>query len=223
MKLVNAEMLLDVEIDEDQPTFLVIEKPRSYYQIVEDFVNLCSGDGGNALLFEGQVQLSFEKDTNLITDPFSLDFNSKRILNKLYGELLEEANSYIEERSCFQIHSNNFFDRLISAVPYEMITYDVGPELSRLFKAYNVRLEPQCTSILERIIEYAKIMARLIRIKLLIIANISCYLEPQEIEAFVEMCTYLKLRLLFVEGHEHRFTFQNRTYIMDRDLCWIVR
>ena len=79
MKLVNADWMLDIAIDENVPAILVLENSEAMAEIVEDLYNLCLNGEGNSVLSDGLKALSFEKSAELIINPFAIDFgqNSK--------------------------------------------------------------------------------------------------------------------------------------------------
>ena len=93
----------------------------------------------------------------------------------------------------------------------------------KLLKLYEVRIEPQCNTVLERLIEYTKVLTRLLRKKLLIITNISSFLNQSDIKELVNMCVYLKMNLLLIESKELDFHGHIKTYIIDNDNCLIIR
>lgn len=223
MKLVNARWMFELEMSEDFPTVLVLENSDAMSEIVEDLYNLCSGEDGESILSEKSKELSVEKTAEIIINPFSIDFNSKKIQNKLYGELLSVCDDYIEEKAKLQTMAIKYLDRIIQDVPYEMITSDIDMDLIRLFKMFEVRLEPQCNSILERVIEYIKVMSRLMKKTLLILVNVCSYLNDVEIHQLVEICIYHKMNLLFIESLERPFLIPTKKYIIDKDKCVIIK
>ena len=54
----------------------------------------------------------------MIINPFSIDFNARKIQNKLYSELLEAEASYIEEKAHIQTLVIDYLDKLIHKAPY---------------------------------------------------------------------------------------------------------
>lgn len=148
MKLVNAELFLSVDIEEGKPTVLTIENPMIMTDIVGQLYDLCNSGGGDFILSEDCKQLSFEKTTEIIINPFLIDYNSRKIQGKLYSELLEADASYVEEKALIQTLIIEYLDRLIQNVPYEMITNELDLDSMKLFKMFEVRIEPQCNSLL---------------------------------------------------------------------------
>lgn len=223
MKLVNAELFLEIDIQENMPAVLVLESPDMMTLVVKELYDLSSAGEGDFVLSMDSKEVSFEKTAEIIINPFSVDFNSRKIQSKLYEELLEGGNLYVEEKSMIQSLIIDYLDKLMQNVSYEMITSNIELDLIRLFKMYDVRLEPQCNSLLESLIEYTKVLSRLLSKKFLILTNICNYLDINEVNELAHMCAYQKLNLLFIESKDIDFQFSVKTYIIDKDKCLIIK
>ena len=222
MKLVNAELLLNLDIEENEPSVLIIENPSIMTDVVGQLLELCNSGEGDFILSEDGKQLSFEKTTEVIINPFLIDFNSRKVQSKLYSELLEEEMSYVEEKVLIQTLIVEYLDKRIQNVPYEMISYELDLDSLKLFRMFEVRIEPQCNSLIEKMAEYTKILSRLLRKRLLVFVSISNYLDTNELNALYEICNYNKMKVLFIECHELCLPFYTKTYIIDKDKCMIM-
>ena len=87
--MANAELILGIDIEENIPAILVIENQKVMAEVVEQLYVLCNSGEGDFVLSDSGKQLSFEKTAEIIINPFSIDFNARKIQNKLYSELLE--------------------------------------------------------------------------------------------------------------------------------------
>ena len=223
MKLVDSELFIDIDIGENKPAVLVIENPRIMTEVVKQLYELCSSGEGDFVLSESGKQLSIEKETEIIINPFWIDFNSRKIQNKLYSELIEAESCFVEEKAFIQTKIIDYIDKLTQNVPYEMISNELEMDSMKLFKMFDVRIDPQCNSLVEQMVEYTKILARLLKKKLVIFVSICNYLDVNEIKELYKICGYHKLHVLFLESHEYRFLFPVTTYIIDREKCIIQR
>lgn len=223
MKLVHADLLLDIEIGECLPAVLVLENPKIMTQVVEELYNQCDSGDGQFILSEERKELPLEKAAEIIIDPFAIDFHNKKIQNKLFGEMTEASIGYSEEQARIQSLIIDYLDKIIQEIPYDMVSSDLILEPLQIFKMLNVRIEPQCESLLERLIEYTKIMTRIMRKDLLILVNTGGFLTKEELASFAKMCAYQKMKILFIENVERCFNFPVRTYIIDIDKCLIVK
>ena len=223
MRLVNAEMVLSIEIEENTPAVLVIENQKVMAAAVEQLYGLCNSGEGDFVLSDAGKQLSIEKAAEIIINPFSIDFNARKIQNKLHSELMESGLCYVDEKARIQTLIVNYIDKLIHDIPYEMISYELEVDSMKLFKMLDIRIEPQCNSLLEKLVEYIKVLSRLLMKKIVIFVSISIYLNSEEIKYLYEICSYQKIMVLFIESSEQFFQFPVKTYIVDRDRCIIIK
>ena len=223
MKLVNAELFLNINIEENKPAVLTIENPKVMTEVIGQLYELCNSGEGDFVLSEGGKQLSFERTTEIIKNPFQIDFNSRKVQSKLYSELLDAEINYVEEKAIIQSLIIEYLDKLTQNVPYEMISNDLDLDSMKLFKMFEVRIEAQCNSLLERLVEYTKILSRLLRKRLLVFVSISSYLNTNELNALYEICNYNKMKVLLIESHELYLPFHTKTYIIDKDKCMIMK
>lgn len=223
MKLVNAELFLNINIEENKPAVLTIENPKVMTEVIGQLYELCNSGEGDFVLSEGGKQLSFERTTEIIINPFQIDFNSRKVQSKLYSELLDAEINYVEEKAIIQSLIIEYLDKLTQNVPYEMISNDLDLDSMKLFKMFEVRIEAQCNSLLERLVEYTKILSRLLRKRLLVFVSISSYLDTNELNALYEICNYNKMKVLLIESHELYLPFHTKTYIIDKDKCMIMK
>ena len=223
MKLVNAELFLNINIEENKPAVLTIENPKVMTEVIGQLYELCNSGEGDFVLSEGGKQLSFERTTEIIINPFRIDFNSRKVQSKLYSELLDAEINYVEEKAIIQSLIIEYLDKLTQNVPYEMISNDLDLDSMKLFKMFEVRIEAQCNSLLERLVEYTKILSRLLRKRLLVFVSISSYLDTNELNALYEICNYNKMKVLLIESHELYLPFHTKTYIIDKDNCMIMK
>ena len=223
MKLVNAELFLNINIEENKPAVLTIENPKVMTEVIGQLYELCNSGEGDFVLSESGKQLSFERTTEIIINPFQIDFNSRKVQSKLYSELLDAEINYVEEKAIIQSLIIEYLDKLTQNVPYEMISNDLDLDSMKLFKMFEVRIEAQCNSLLERLVEYTKILSRLLRKRLLVFVSISSYLDTNELNALYEICNYNKMKVLLIESHELYLPFHTKTYIIDKDKCMIMK
>lgn len=223
MKLVNAELFLNINIEENKPAVLAIENPKVMTEVIGQLYELCNSGEGDFVLSEGGKQLLFERTAEIIINPFLIDFNSRKVQSKLYSELLDAETGYVEEKALIQALIIEYLDKLAQNVPYEMISNDLDLDSMKLFKMFEVRIEAQCNSLLEKLVEYTKILSRLLRKKLLVLVSISSYLDNNELNALYEICNYNKMKVLLIESHELYLPFHTKTYIIDNDKCIIMK
>lgn len=223
MRLVNSSLLLDIPLYEDEAVGLVVEKPEVMAEVVEDLFLQCNGQEGEFLLSKNKKTISFEKTTECIIDPFSIDFNNRKILTKIYTELISSEEDFYQEKTELNAEIVRYLDTIISKCPYCFVTMDLNLDTSKLLKMYNVRIEPEYHSLVEKLSEYAKLLSLVLGKKLLILVNIQDYLTEKETELLMRTVSFLKLYILFIDAHEHDSEFIRETWIIDHDNCIIKK
>ena len=158
MKMVYPELNLELELSSDRPLLLVIETPMVYTDFLQNLRIQTNGEQGELHLMDREKELRIDKTVSLITDPLLVDCNEKKILNKVYEQLNQLAD-YPTNEELKDINSRivGSIDRVIQGVPY-YIDFDPELDFTGLLKLYNVRLDYETTSLLERITDYVRLM-----------------------------------------------------------------
>ena len=97
MKLICEKYGIFIEFIENQVATLVIENQKVFSEFVQNLNQQINGDEGDLILSDEDKELSFSKQAVLVTNPFTLNCNEKRIVNKLYKELQDTTNETLVE------------------------------------------------------------------------------------------------------------------------------
>ena len=122
MKLIYKAYNLGMALSENQITVLSVENPKAYSSILCDIWNQTQGgEGGFILSKEGELR-NIAKEVDCIFNPFALDFNGKRVINRLYQELQEQANTSLMNESIslngsLSMKAPNF--RIFFTIPFD--------------------------------------------------------------------------------------------------------
>ena len=76
-------------------------------------------------------------------------------------------------------------------------------------------------TLFERIAIYIKIMAELLKKKLVILVNSRSYLTSDQIDQIAELCMYSEVGLLLIENVQRDFSKKRNYCIIDCDECCI--
>lgn len=76
-------------------------------------------------------------------------------------------------------------------------------------------------TLFERIAIYIKIMAELLKKKLVILVNSRSYLTSDQIDQIAELCMYSEVALLLIENVQRDFSKKRNYCIIDHDECCI--
>ena len=208
MKLVNSKYNLDIEFEENISNTLVLENKQHMIDVIQNLILQLKGD---------------DKVVEFIANPFEIDFNNKKIATKLFEQLTAVASECVEEYNFINGKIVGTLDDICSKIEYSNVEYNLEYEWKSIFKLYNVRIGENYNSLYEKIEEYVKVLADILHIKLLIFLNIKEYLTEEEINNLQKICFYKKIFLLLIESEE-RFALDNeKTFIIDKDRCLIVK
>lgn len=222
MKLVHPDLGFQMQFDHTKACEWVIESPGLFAKYVQELQQQVEGEEGNFVLSEGDKEYPLSKYGEVIVNPLAIDLNDKKILNKLYHELAEQA---VEEEMYLLTQKvmgdlQSYFFQLEQECPY-ILESDMEIDMLSLFKALGVRLEDYSENFFEKIVQYMKILAELMGRRVCIFVNIRSYLDEHQMEQLVETAVYNELALLFIEKTQEGFSNQISRYIIDKDNCEI--
>lgn len=222
MRLVNTEYAdLNIEFVENTYNVIVVESKALYSEMLFGLIAQSAGHEGDFILSEDNKILAAKNNIEIIIDPFRLDFANKRIMNKLYQELLEGIQDKLyEDLGELNSFTVQLLDRAIADVEYP-VNYDINTDVISLLKMYNVKLDDYSENIAERLCLYIKLMSRLCGIKLFILANIGAFIDREDLELVYETLSYEKIDVLMFESHERDWLNNETVLIIDRDKCLI--
>ena len=221
MKLIYKAYNLGMALSENQITVLSVENPKAYSSILCDIWNQTQGgEGGFILSKEGELR-NIAKEVDCIFNPFALDFNGKRVINRLYQELQEQANTALMNES---ISLNGsivaYLDELSRQVPYAL-EYDLDFDIVGLMKLYNVKMECFGECLLEKIVEYLRVMSHVCGMKNYVFVGLKQCLTVEELKQLYEFVFCEKINLIIIEYIHSAPISGEKGWILDRDLCII--
>lgn len=104
MKLVHAEYGIEIELKENQISVLVVESPEKLSELIQELYLSKQGGEGKFLLSEADKLLNMGKFLELVVNPFAIDVNEKRIVQKLYQEIESQVQEQLVLETA-EIHS----------------------------------------------------------------------------------------------------------------------
>ena len=223
MKLTHTELEKQLVFETGKAVEWIIESPASFSKYVRDLYEIMQDNEGKFTLSDEDEIIDFQKYAELIIDPFLLDFHNRQIQKKLYAELQNLAVSsefYLQTQELkFQIQK--YFVDLEYASGYDLEIAD-EIDLSAIFKVVGIQLDGgNEETLFERIAAYIKIMAELLKKKLIILVNSRSYLTSDQIDQIAELCMYSEVALLLIENVQRDFSKKRNYCIIDCDECCI--
>jgi CRISPR type II-A-associated protein Csn2 len=199
---------------------LTIENPLLLYTFVRDLKN----DEELAFsLSEDGKDIEFNKTVLVITDLFSLDPNSKKVLAAIYKKI---------DRTCLNPERRAQFDQInqkINALMSEIasdfddgISFNDALTLPQILGLIDFKFDFDDSSFLTSLLSYIKAWRETINLKLVVAPHAFSLLSSSDLAVFQKELSYLGLSFLnissksIVESNEN----VNKT-IIDNDLCII--
>jgi len=222
MKLVNSKYGYVFEISENQVNELVIENPLIFCDIMQNLAAQQNGEAGDFLLTIKEKELSIEKCTDLIMNPFGLSFNNRKIINKLYSLAENVGNTdYIVEKNNINSGIVSLLDELTTKIGITDVSYSLDFKWSDLFKIYDLKICEDYSSLLEKICMYIRVLSELTDVKILFWINIRSYFGEEDLAKIFEYANYCKINLFLIESTEKMEIGPEKRYIIDKDQCFI--
>lgn len=223
MKLTHTELEKQLVFETGKAVEWIIESPASFSKYVRDLYEIMQNNEGKFTLSDEDEIIDFQKYAELIIDPFLLDFHNRQIQKKLYAELqnLAVGSEFYLQTQELKSQIQKYFIDLEYASGYDLEIAD-EIDLPAIFKAVGIQLDGgNEETLFERIAIYIKIMAELLKKKLVILVNSRSYLTSDQIDQIAELCMYSEVGLLLIENVQRDFSKKRNYCIIDCDECCI--
>lgn len=223
MKLAHPILSKPIILSEDRVPVLAVENPICMRQLIIEMVRQLSGEDGSFILSEDQEILRFKSAVELVLDPFCLDINQKRLLNRIYSDFsrLAVGEDYYIEGQNVKSEICTFLLNLTSESEFT-VSFDEDFAWESLLKAVNLKIETVGQSLLENIMEYIRTVELMTGIKLLIFVNLRAYFSQIEIESLERFAKYEKFNIMRIEGGQWHHNLQvEDVIVLDEDICEI--
>ena len=223
MKLTHTELEKQLVFETGKAVEWIIESPASFSKYIRDLYEIMQDNEGKFTLSDEDEIIDFQKYAELIIDPFLLDFHNRQIQKKLYAELqnLAVGSEFYLQTQELKSQIQKYFIDLEYASGYDLEIAD-EIDLPAIFKAVGIQLDSgNEETLFERIAAYIKIMAELLKKKLIILVNSRSYLTSNQIDQIAELCMYSAVALLLIENVQRDFSKKRNYCIIDCDECCI--
>ena len=224
MKIINKNWQRKIEIEDNIIYTLVFENKKYYRENIIELVNQHKSNEGSYILSNDNKEISFDKNSYIITDIFNIDINNKKVLSKIYSSLLKEI---VEDISSYNKLSTNirvYFEKLIFNSSLEI---DQGEEIdmSSLLKLGDFKMHVENDDILEKFVKFLKVLSELCGYKIIFVVGLHTVFTQEEIiEIYKEVCLN-KINIINIEYQQFNNlsneNYKEIVYIFDEDNCEI--
>ena len=166
MKLVHTNLNTAVLSDKYVFTEWIIESPKLYAYYLQELFLQQNGEEGRFVLSDKEKELNIAKNMEIIVNPFQVEINGRKILNKLYAELDQLSKSELMYVKTLELTGKiqEYLLELEQNTEY-VLEFDMDLDMPALFKSVGIRYEVQETDFFEQIIRYIKIAVNVLAIQ----------------------------------------------------------
>ncbi len=222
MILAYSKYGIAIELEENSIISLTVENPKYFSEMVREIYIQAEGGDGEFLLTNNDKALRFDKNIEAVINPFGIDFNDRKILNRLYDKLKLVSTEFDELLSNVDSAAVKLLDAITEQIPYNNISFDLHTDIIGFLKQYHVQLDSgACNNLTELLCEYIKVLSGLMGVNVLCLVDLKKYILPDDMEMICRQASYCKISILFIQSSESYRMENEKIYILDKDLCFI--
>ncbi|MDO5564492.1 MAG: type II-A CRISPR-associated protein Csn2 [Eubacteriales bacterium] len=221
MKLVYVGQDINIALIENKANVISIETPKLFSEIIFNLINQTQGKPGNFILSDIEKELSIEKNIDFVSNPFLSNINDKKVINNLYSYLsiYAQENLYKETMDLNRLIVE-YLDKILNFSPYNT-EYNTEIDISALFKIYGLKIESNCETLTESIINYIKAMHNVCHINIFVFLNLKQYISEEDLCGIYKCVFYEKIHIIILQGQYSKKNENESHLIIDKDLCII--
>ena len=224
MKIINKNWQRKIEIEDNIIYTLVFENKKYYRENIIELINQHKGNEGSYIISNDNKEISFDKNSYIITDIFNIDINNKKVLSKIYSSLLKEIVEDISSYNELSINIRVYFEKLIFNSSLEI---EQGEEIDMcsLLKLGDFKIHVEQDDVLEKFVKFLKVLTELCGCKIIFVVGLhTVFTQDEIIEIYKEVCLN-KINIINIEYQQFNNlstkNYREIVYIFDKDNCEI--
>lgn len=211
----------ELEFDDEHVNLLTIKNAKCFSHILEILNQKVNGLENEEIYFldEQNEEIKFNK-TMIIFDIFNIEYNSKKILNKIYEIISKNVeNSQEIEIESMIVELRKKIIQEINELPFEFEMKD-EIDITEILKLYSLKIDTtNYETVLERIEFIINLVTTLKLADIIIIPNLKMYLTEEETIELYKYSLYNNVKLLIIERkNEKHLKYENEMQI-DENYC----
>lgn len=224
MKIINNTWQRQIVLEDNLIHTIVFENKKYYRESILELVRQHKGYEGNFILSNNNKEVSFDKNSYFISDLFNIDINNKKIITKVYGELLRNALDNIAEYNKIISYIREYFETLVFNNNLDL-EYNNEIEANSLLKLGDFKIQIVESNYLEKLIKFLKVLVELCNIKVIFIVGLYRVFSVEEVgKIYKEVCLN-KINIINIESEYQNIKksdyYKEILYIFDQDNCKI--
>lgn len=209
----------EFEFDDEHINILTVKEIKCFTHIIEIINEKILGVKNNEifLLNDEDEEIKFS-NCFMIFDLFNIDYNSKKILNKLYDIIANRVENRQDlEMQNLMLKLRNKVIEEVNELPFEFTMKD-ELEIADMLKLYSLKIDSNnYENVLERVEFLIDLIATLQVADLIIIPNLKIYLSDEELVELYKYSLYNNVRLLLIERENKKKLKYEKEMIIDEN------
>ena len=224
MKIINNNWQRQIVLEDNLIHTIIFENKKYYRENILELIRQHKGYEGSFILSDNNKEVSFDKNSYFISDLFNIDINNKKIITKIYGELLKIVTDDIAEYNKITSYIREYFETLVFSNNIDL-EYNDEIEANSLLKLGDFKIQFEESNYLEKLIKFLKVLVELCNIKVIFIVGLYRVFSVEEVEKIYKEVCLNKINIINIESEQQNTKksdcYNELVYIFDKDNCEI--
>jgi CRISPR-associated protein, csn2 family len=224
MKIINNNWQRQIVLEDNLIHTIVFENKKYYRENILELIRQHKGYEGSFILSNNNKEVSFDKNSYFISDLFNIDINNKKIITKIYGELLKDITDDIAEYNKITSYIREYFETLVFNNNLDL-EYNDEVEVNSLLKLGDFKIQFEESNYLEKLIKFLKVLVELCNIKVIFIVGLYRVFSVEEVKKIYKEVCLNKINIINIESEQQGIKksdcYNELVYIFDKDNCEI--
>lgn len=224
MKIINNNWQRQIVLEDNLIHTIVFENKEYYRENILGLIRQHKGYEGKFILSNNNKEVSFDKNSYFISDLFNIDINNKKIITKVYGELLKIVTDDIAEYNKITSYIREYFGTLVFNNNLDLEYID-EIEVNSLLKLGEFKIQFEESDYLEKLIKFLKVLVELCNIKVIFTVGLYRVFSFEEVEKIYKEVCLNKINIINIESEQQNIKesdyYKEKVYIFDQDNCEI--
>lgn len=192
----------DINFSKDNVNVIEVRNARCFSHLLGILNEKISGLEGEEifLIDDDNKELNMSKEMYIVFDLFNIDYNSKKILAKIYEQIKEniEKNQDLEFEDMIT-KIRNYLICEINELPFEFVMKQ-DLEIVEVLKLFGLKIDNQnYNTVLEKVEILIDIISTVGVARVLVLPNLKQYLTNEELLELYKYSLYNNVKLLLIE------------------------
>lgn len=218
LKIIGFEN--EIEFDSESVNILEINDSKCFSHMIEILNEGMKGNESNEIFLLDNIddEINMSKEMYMVFDLFNIDYNSKKILNKIYDKISKNIeNEQDNKLEDLLVKLRNYIIQEINEEPFEF-TMKNELEITEILKIYDLKIDSeQYISVLERVELLINLISELKVAKILVVPNLKMYLSEEELVELYKYSLYNNINLLLIERKNDKKLKYEKVFLIDKE------